>query len=111
MRKLLTKMGMGLMLIVFLVGSTPPEYIHDLFANHQDEIDAPIVKGQAVMTPEHHHCSFLGFEFTPFVTTPHELLVFEFITHENTWRPSFYYFNCSTGHQAVSLRGPPAFVC
>jgi hypothetical protein len=100
-------MGMSLMLIVFLVGSTPPEYIHDMFAHHQDEIDSPIVKGQAVMTPEHHHCSFLGFEFAPFVSTEPDFLIFEHITHENSWRESFYYYNYSNDHKAVSLRGPP----
>lgn len=102
-----TKLGMGLMLIVFLVGSTPPEYIHDLFAHHEDGIDPIVKKGQTAITPEHHHCSYLGFTFAPFVTTETEYLFFEHISYGNTWLPSFYYFNYVTTHQATSLRGPP----
>lgn len=96
------------MLAVFLIGSTPPEHIHDLFAHHQDDIDPPVRKGQSVMTPQHHHCSFLGFVFGPFVTNETEYLFFEHITHASSWLESCYAFSHSAIQDVVSLRGPPA---
>ncbi len=99
---------MGLMLVVFLVGSTPPEHIHDLFAHHEDGVDPQLKDGQFVLMAAHHHCSFLGFEFTPFVTTETEYLFFEHISHENTWLDVVYHFQFSASHKVISLRGPPA---
>jgi hypothetical protein len=101
---------MGLMLVVFLVGSTPPEYIHDIFVHHTEGIDPVLKKGETVMMTKHNHCSFLGFEFTPFITTDKEYLLFEHITYLHSWSTPFYYFHFSSTHKVVSLRGPPTLV-
>lgn len=99
------------MLVVFLVGSTPPEYIHDIFVHHQEGVDPILKKGESVIMPKHNHCSFLGFEFTPFVSTERVYVFFEHIEYVHNWDQPFYYFHFSSVHKVVSLRGPPAIGC
>lgn len=101
---------MGFMLIVFLVASVPPAHIHDLFVHHKDGIDPLLKKGEVVMFEKHHHCSFLSFEFTPFVSAPPGLLVFEHISYQHSWEVPVYAYCYFSGHAVVSLRGPPAVV-
>lgn len=101
---------MALMLVVFLAGSTPPEYIHDIFVHHTDDVDPVLKKGECGVVAKHHHCSFLGFEFTPFVTSEGATLIFEHITYLHAYSTSIYYFHFFRAHKVISLRGPPACI-
>jgi len=98
------------MLMVFLVGSTPPEYIHDLFVHHTDGIDPLLKKGEQVLMKEHHHCSFLSFNLASFISPEKEYLFFEYITHVNSWVMPVYHYRFSDAHDAIALRGPPTIV-
>lgn len=110
MRQFITKVGMSIMLMVFMVASVPPEHIHDLFVHHKDGIDPILKKGEYVMMEKHHHCSFLSFEFTPFITAQADFLVFEHISYEYSWEVPVYSYHFYSEHAVVSLRGPPAIL-
>ena len=93
--------------MVFLLGTTPPEYIHDLFAHHTDGVDPYLKKGEQVLMKEHHHCSFLSFTLASFITSEQEYLFFEYITHTSSWVFPVYHYKYSNTHNTLSLRGPP----
>jgi hypothetical protein len=96
------------MLFVFLAGIAPKEYIHELFFDHHDTVDLVIKKGDLVITNRHIHCSFLNFEFAPFVATAQHTLIFrvplQHIVYFSSVYSSYYFLT----HRAISLRGPPA---
>ena len=97
------------MIVVFLYGIAPREYVHDLFAHHHDTQELVLKKGQHAITLKHTHCSFLGIDFGPFVSSEKQYLVFEHITYP-TAKISFPipHFNFFTTYKKRSLRGPPA---
>ena len=105
------KIGSGILLVVFLFGVVPPEYLHDIFANHHDGVDPILKKGQVVFMPKHTHCSFLGFEYAPFTVPEQPFQFFETITHHTRWVNRNYYYTFSSRHQSLSLRGPPMLYC
>ena len=96
------------MLLVFLAGIAPKEYLHDLFCDHHDTVDQLLKKGDFVIGEKHKHCSFLSFAFGPFVATDKHTIAFKELTHyTNYLLPSYscYFFNAN---KVISLRGPPA---
>ncbi|NDC40120.1 MAG: hypothetical protein EBZ77_00960 [Chitinophagia bacterium] len=104
------KAGSAILLIVFLFGVVPPEYLHDIFANHHDGVDPILKKGQTVFLPKHTHCSYLGFEYAPFTVPEQPFLIFEHTEHHTLWVACSYAFICSLRPSTLSLRGPPALV-
>lgn len=98
------------MLVVFLVGSTPPEYIHDIFVHHTDGVDPVLKKGEFALTVKHHHCSFLGFEFTPFISAENQVLFFEQNSYSRAWNEPAGDCYFPSLYKLVSLRGPPILV-
>ena len=95
------------MLFVFLAGIGPKEYIHELLFDHHDTVDLAVKKGDLVITGKHIHCSFLNFEFAPFLSAvQHTFLFSEPLLHIVYFSSAYssYYF-CT--HRVTSLRGPP----
>jgi len=88
----------------------PKEYVHEAFFDHEDDIHPIYKKGEMVITKAHNHCSFLSFEFAPFL--PAEVTVFSFnetaVHHEHY--SSFYESYCPPVSGVRLLRGPPAYV-
>lgn len=99
----------GFMLVVFLAGVMPKEYIHDLLFDHVDDVHPEYKTGEIVFTPKHNHCSFVAFVLAPFVKSEKQFL---------TFREVFPVYNCyvlpeysqvySAIQSTLSLRGPPA---
>ena len=95
--------------VVFLAGIMPKEYIHDAFFDHDDDIHPLYKKGEMVITKQHNHCSFLSFEFAPFVSTPTIVFVFRDYPVYHAHCPVAYEFLFTRLIQASHLRGPPAY--
>ena len=96
------------MLVVFLVGVIPKEYLHDALYHHHDDVHPVYKKGELVFTNKHNHCAFVGFVFAPFVATEKQFLSFsEYPVHSANYVLPSYYFAYSSVHESVSLRGPP----
>lgn len=109
MRKQAVKIVSWLMLVVFLVGVAPKEYLHEALFHHEDTVHPVYKKGELVITNKHTHCSFLGFVFAPFVAAEKQYLSFEEVqTHSVNYVLPSYSFKYNAAHDAVSLRGPPA---
>jgi hypothetical protein len=100
-----------MMLVVFLVGVAPKEYLHDVLYHHTDTVDPVYKKGEVVISAKHIHCSFLGFAFAPFVGTEQQYLSFEEVPFYTCYLPQLYQYHYSSSHRVVSLRGPPACNC
>jgi len=101
-----------LMLVVFLLGVAPKEYLHDALFDHEDTVHPEYKKGELVITHKHTHCSFLGFVLAPFIAAEKQFLLFEeVIVHSACYLLPGNYFNYTAVHTAISLRGPPAFSC
>ena len=97
-----------LMLVVFLLGVMPREYLHEAFFHHEDTVHPVYKKGELVITIQHTHCSFLGFVFAPFVAAEKQYLSFEPVqVHCVCYVLPSYKFTYNAAHDAVSLRGPP----
>jgi hypothetical protein len=108
MRKQVVKIVSWLMLVVFLIGTAPKEYLHHLLYTHTDTVDPVYKKGEFVISKAHIHCSFLGFVFAPFVASEKQFITFKTEGCMTQYQlPSYYYLYSST-HRVVSLRGPPA---
>jgi hypothetical protein len=97
----------ALMFVVFLSGIMPKEYLHDAFFDHHDEVHPIYKKGEVVITVKHNHCSFLSFEFAPFLITEQQFLRFtESVVYTGYLIP-VYQYHYSTSPDVISLRGPP----
>lgn len=96
-----------LMLLAFLAAIMPKELMHDALLHHHDDVHPIYKKGEVVYSPKHHHCSFLVFEFTPFVAQ--QVILF------NAKLPTYYFVRPTIAYQnfecnlsiATLLRGPP----
>ena len=96
------------MFFVFLAGVMPREYLHDIIHNHHDTIHPIYKKGEFVVTSKHNHCSFLSFEFAPFLATEKQFLLFRHVFSYNTHVVPPRYFHYATPFRVFSTRGPPA---
>jgi hypothetical protein len=107
LRKQVVKIVSAFMLVVFLLGVMPKEYLHGWLYQHTDTEHPIYKKGEFVIGDKHTHCQFLAFALAPFVATP--FFVFQFrqavVYTENSVQ--FYSYLFSVAHGAVSLRGPP----
>jgi hypothetical protein len=101
------RLGSMLMLLVFLAAIMPKELMHDALLHHHDDVHPIYKKGELVYSPKHHHCSFLVFEFTPFVAQ--QFIVFQ--AHKPIVyiaAPAIVYQDFELNRSiATSLRGPP----
>jgi hypothetical protein len=98
------------MFIVFLAGVMPKEYLHDIIHNHHDAVHPIYKKGEVAITIKHNHCSFLNFEFAPFLKTEQQFLGFtQTISHTTYVIPSWY-FHYATPFSITASRGPPVIV-
>lgn len=97
------------MIVVFLVGVAPKEYLHEALFHHHDTVHPVYKKGEIVFTPKHIHCSFLGFAFAPYVASGKQFLSFKQVTvHTAGYLLPDYHFLYPSEHFVASLRGPPA---
>jgi len=96
--------------VVFVAGILPKEYIHEAFFDHEDDVHPIYKKGEMVITKAHNHCSFLSFEFAPFVPAETSVFAFYELTVHHEHYSSFYesYYPPMSGVRL--LRGPPACV-
>lgn len=93
--------------VVFLAGIMPKEYIHDAIFDHHDDVHPIYKKGELVITKQHNHCSFLSFEFAPFILPGVHIIKFkEKAVYTGYVLPPFSSFY-STPFFVVALRGPP----
>jgi len=97
------------MLVVFLLGVAPKDYLHELVYHHVDTVDPVYKKGEIVITGKHIHCNFLGFVFAPFVATGQQFLSFKEVPFYTKYLSSHYEYFYSYPHKVISLRGPPRF--
>lgn len=95
------------MIVIFLYGIAPREYLHDLFAHHHDTQELLLKKGQTALTNKHTHCSFLGIDFGPFVAAEKQYFVFEYIAYPSTQTSAVYHTHFFTTYKKRCLRGPP----
>jgi len=95
------------MLVVFLVGIAPKEYLHGLLYRHTDTVDPVYKKGEVVISGKHTHCSFLAFAFAPYIASEKQFLSFKEVPVYTKYILSFYQYSFSSGHTDISLRGPP----
>ena len=100
------------MLVVFLVGVAPKEYLHDALFHHHDTVHPVYKKGELVIGSKHTHCGFLGFAFAPYVASEQQFISFNDVSiYTEGYLLPFYHFNYFSGHHVASLRGPPAICC
>jgi hypothetical protein len=97
----------GLLAVLLVFGTTAKEYIH-LFTHHQDTVHTH--HDGLSFENEHHHCTFLSFTLSPFVS---DVLTFnvsfhavEFSEQQGTEQEHVAFKTVSVR----SLRGPPAFI-
>lgn len=89
----------------------PKEFIHHALFDHEDDVHPVYKEGEVVITKKHNHCSFLSFEFAPFVVQePHFLQFKETVVFTGFVLPVFKFFYYSHP-KVISLRGPPVFGC
>ncbi len=98
------------MFLVFLAGVMPKEYLHGAFYDHEDVIHPIYKKGELVITKKHNHCSFLSFEFAPFLVTEPQHISFKDVVHYAGYTLPVYACRYATEGRVVSLRGPPTTV-
>ncbi len=86
----------------------PKEYLHELVFDHHDDVHPLYKAGEVVITPEHHHCSFVGFVFAPFLTSEKIFLTFskEYPVYTKYLQPEYEEAYTAVSF-VVSLRGPP----
>lgn len=96
------------MLVIFLLGIAPKEYLHDLIYDHEDTVHSVVKKGELVISGKHTHCSFLGFVFAPFIASAPQFI--SFAARMVYSAPAFSVYQCHYVklHYAQYLRGPPA---
>jgi len=96
-----------MMLVVFLIGVAPKEYLHDVLFHHHDTVDPVLKKGEVVMGNKHTHCAFLGFVFGPFISSEKQFISFRAVAVHTSYLLPVYHYHYFSAHNAVSLRGPP----
>jgi len=93
--------------MVFLAGIMPKEYIHEAFFDHHDDVHPVYKKGEVVITKKHNHCSFLSFEFAPFLAAEQQHISFrESVIYTGYVLPVYVHTYAAT-YSVRSLRGPP----
>jgi len=95
-------------MLVFMAGITPQEYLHDLLYDHQDSFDASLKKGELVITNKHHHCSFLNFEYTPYLPAAQPVFIFATVVYGLPHHDAARAFLHAADEATIYLRGPPA---
>lgn len=96
------------MLFVFLAGVMPKEYLHSMLVDHHDTEHGHYQKDELVVGSKHTHCSFLHFDFGPFVASERLTVRFvEFLVHTPSYA-CYYSFLFVAYHDSTQLRGPPA---
>lgn len=93
---------------VFLMGAMPKEMLHEVFYDHEDTIHPIYKKGEMVITKKHNHCSFLSFEFAPFLATEFRVFTFRKVTNHTTHFACYYEYLFTAPFSFTKLRGPPA---
>ncbi len=107
LRKQIVKVVSACMLVVFLIGVMPKEYLHNLLYRHTDT-EHPIYKrGDFVIGPKHTHCQFLALALAPYVSTPFFLFSFREVCRTTIHYLHSYHFEFLSFHSFISLRGPP----
>jgi hypothetical protein len=103
-----TKIIGAFLFVVLLAGIIPKEYKHHAIFDHHDDVHPLYKKGEMVITKQHNHCSFLSFEFAPFVLPGVSIIKFkEQAVYAGYVLPHFFSFYTSS-FLVVALRGPPA---
>ncbi len=98
------------MFAVFLYGTVPPEYLHDVFAQHHDTIEGVYKKGEFHLSKAHVHCAFLGITFGSFLFSEHIFYKPAALSHASKWVMPGYNFHLPSAYYFYSLRGPPSFI-
>jgi hypothetical protein len=96
------------MLAVFLYGTLPHEYLHDIFAGHDDTVDNIYKKGEFHISKSHTHCAFLGITFGTFLSSAKILFYFKTFIHSVIWLTALHSAFPSYSASYYNLRGPPA---
>lgn len=108
MKRQFTRIIGAFLFLVFLAGIMPKEYIHDAIFSHHDDVHPLYKKGEMVITKQHNHCSFLSFEFAPFLLPGvHVIKVKEPVVYTGYVLPH-YFSSYATPFFVVALRGPPS---
>ncbi|WP_345085554.1 hypothetical protein [Nemorincola caseinilytica] len=107
MRKPFVRISGILLFFVFLVGIMPKEYIHHAFFDHEDGVHPLYKKGEVVITEKHEHCSFLSFEFAPFVTTEQPRILFAVAAVYSGYLAPLYTYHYTSPYSIIATRGPP----
>ncbi len=95
-------------MLVFLAGIAPKEYLHTLFFDHHDTDEPVLDRDDIVIGKKHAHCSFLSFEFAPFIAGERQTFTFEEkLEHEASYLFPFYHCYYAHSSHTISLRGPP----
>jgi len=110
-RQVVTKILSVLMLVVFLMGIMPKEYIHHALFDHEDDVHPAYKAGEVVITKKHNHCSFLNFEFAPFLAQEIQFLTFKETIVYTGFVLSVIQYSYYTFPFLPSLRGPPVSGC
>ncbi len=97
------------MLVIFLLGVMPKEYLHGILYQHTDTEHPIYKKGEFVIGDKHIHCQFLAFALAPFVATPFIILAVKEITAYTVRYFFHYFFRFSRFIGIASLRGPPSW--
>src|ERR1043165_2782180 len=109
MKKPLFKILTSFILLVFVVGTMPKEYLHDLISDHVDTVHRDYKKGELEFSGNHKHCSFVGFAFAPYISAEKHFFSFEEVSvHINKYILPLYCFRYTTFSSVIALRGPPA---
>lgn len=95
------------MVVVFLAGVLPKQYLHDLLFHHRDTVHPLVKDGELIISGKHIHCSFLGFVFGPFVSSQRITLSFHGpLVHTSHFSVCYSYrYYCML--YVPELRGPP----
>lgn len=109
MRQPLVRILSAFLFLVFLSGIMPKEYIHHALFDHEDDVHPIYGKGELVITKKHNHCSFLSFEFAPYVATYFQPIVFKKEVVYNDYTSPIYTYTYSNIVHVRCLRGPPVY--
>ena len=95
------------LLVVFLAGVAPKEYLHTLFYHHSDTVHHEYKKGELSLGNKHTHCSFLGFVLAPFVASDPIYIPFRQVKFIGHYTLPIYKLDCQVYQRLQLLRGPP----
>jgi E3 ubiquitin-protein ligase DOA10 len=95
--------------ILFFFGAAPKEFFHS-FAHHKDtEHLVNYGKGKHTVDAQHHHCDYLDFVFTPFLTVAYSISFPVVTSHVYLYIQYCIVSVYAIYSVAYFLRGPPAF--